>query len=61
MCVVYTHLCVVFVFREATSKQNIWLCVLALEQESVHNFQCRIIFSQEEKVAILPVNSKYMN
>ena len=38
-----THLCVVLVFGEAATKQNIWLCVFTLEQESVHNFQCRII------------------
>ena len=56
-----THLCVVLVFGEAATKQNIRLCLFTLEQESVHNFQCCIIFSQEEKVAILPVNSKYMN
>ena len=52
----YTHLCVVLVFGEATSKQNIWLCVFTLEQVSVHDFQGCIILSQEQKVAILPTN-----
>ena len=35
-----------------------WLCVFTLKQESVHDFQCCIILSQEQKVTILPVNSK---
>ena len=59
----HTHLCVVLVFREAATKQNIWLCVFTLEQESVHNLQSSIILSQKEKVTILSANrikKKYM-
>ena len=41
----YTHLCVVLVFGEATSKQNIWLYTFTLEQVSVHDFQGCIILS----------------
>ena len=52
----HTHLCVVLVFGEAATKQNIWLCVFTLEQESVHNFQSSIILSQKEKVTILSAN-----
>ena len=51
-----THLCVVLVSGEAATKQNMWLCVFTLEQESVHDFQSCIILSQKEKVTILSAN-----